>query len=103
MEKGEAPRQTALREVQEETGLAGRVIRKIGDIHYRYASQEEKTLFSKKVSFFLIERLGGKITDHDFEVDQVKWFSWDQALKKLSYPTERELLRKAKRLLNEAG
>lgn len=103
MEKGETPPQTALREVQEETGLTGRLIRKIGDIRYQYRSQEEKTLFSKKVSFFLMERVGGRIADHDFEVDQVKWFPFQKALKRLSYPTERKLLQKAKRLLlNEA-
>jgi hypothetical protein len=61
----------------------------------------------KIVYFFLIEHQGGDIRDHDFEVDEVRWFPLAEAERVASYESEREILRKAgeliaKRLGNEA-
>lgn len=99
MEKGEKAQETALREVQEETGLTGCLVGKLGDISYRYTSKEEKSLVLKKVSFYLIRYTSGNTQDHDFEVDAVRWFSIDEALAALTYPSEREILKKAARAL----
>ena len=99
IEKGEKPEETALREVQEETGLTGSLVKKLGDIRYRYTSKEERTRFLKSVSFFLIRHTGGSTKEHDFEVDEAAWFSLEEAIRKLSYPSERRLMKKAMRLL----
>ena len=36
---------------------------------------------------------GGDVAQHDFEVEDVRWFPLDQAIERASYRTEREVLR----------
>ena len=98
VEGGEGLQDTALREVEEETGLEGRIIRKLGDITYWYTNKtkEGETLRTfKRVYFYLIRYLKGDVRRHDEEVEGVCWFAIEEAMKRLSYPTEREMMRKA--------
>ena len=67
---GETPEQAALREVLEETGLTGDILKKIGDISYIFTVPEEKLKVHKKVTFYLMKHTGGSTKDHDFEVDE---------------------------------
>lgn len=94
--KGEVPEETALREVREETGLEGRLIDKLGDIEYWYFSKEDQTKYHKFVHFYLIEYERGSINDHDWEVEEVRWFPIDKAIKALSYKSEKEIMERAK-------
>ncbi|MBI3615969.1 MAG: NUDIX hydrolase [Candidatus Omnitrophica bacterium] len=103
IEKGESVQETALREVREETGLIGKIVRKLGDVSYWYVSDEEGTKFFKKVSFFLLKHQGGNTRHHDFEVDEVAWMPVEKALRKLTYESERRLMLRAKRLVGGAG
>jgi 8-oxo-dGTP pyrophosphatase MutT (NUDIX family) len=93
--KGEIPEETALREVREETGLEGRLIDKLGDIEYWYFSKEDQTKYHKFVHFYLIEYERGSINDHDWEVEEVRWFPIDKAIKALSYKSEKEIMERA--------
>jgi 8-oxo-dGTP diphosphatase len=101
VEKGEVPEETSVREVREETGLRGRVIGKIGSINYWYFIREENTKCRKTVHFYLLEYLGGSTSDHNWEVDDAVWFSLDDAVKKVSYKGDRDIVRKAKEMLLE--
>ncbi len=99
IEKPETPQETALREVEEETGLKGKIDREIGKINYWFYSKEEKARIFKTVYFYLIKYESGETSRHDFEVEEVKWLSIDEALKIMTYPTERKMMQKAKQLL----
>jgi 8-oxo-dGTP diphosphatase len=99
IDKGEAPEKTALREVAEETGLKGRIIEKLGEITYWYYIKEENAKCRKTVHFFLMEYEGGDILMHDWEVDNASWFPIDEALKKVRYKGEKEILEKAREIL----
>ena len=55
---GEKPAETALREVSEETGVRGRLVRKLGDVRYVYTWAGERVF--KVVSFYLLEYAGGR-------------------------------------------
>jgi 8-oxo-dGTP diphosphatase len=99
IDKGESPEMAAVREVSEETGLQGRIIEKLGEINYWYYIKEEEARCRKTVHFFLIEYESGDISQHDFEVDLVSWFPIDDALKKASYKGEREMIEKAKEMI----
>ena len=104
VEKGEELQETALREVKEETGLDGEVVAKIGDISYWFTGKDknaDSVKIFKRVYFYLIHYLGGDVSQHDQEVEEVCWSPISEAAKRLSYPTERQTMTKAVALLKE--
>lgn len=97
VEKGENPKETALREIKEETGVDGKIIDELGEVSYWFILDEEK--YFKKVKYFLVEYLEGDINP-DQEVDTAQWFMPKEALKKLTYKSDREILKKALEKIN---
>lgn len=97
VERRETPVEAAVREVGEETGLRVSPLCKLGVIHYTFAVG--MTRFYKRVHFFLFKRLGGSTRDHDSEVDEARWLSAGEALRKMSYPGERSIFKKALQIL----
>lgn len=104
VEKGENIARTAHREVKEETGLDGKIIKLIGNIHYFYVSKEEgeNTRIFKIVYFFLMEYTGGDIAGHDTEVNDCRWFSFDDAIEIAEYKDEKGILLKAGEILRRS-
>lgn len=49
---------------------------------------------------FLLQFTEGNPEDHDREVDRVEWFPIDDAIDHASYKQEKDILRKAKRLIS---
>ena len=94
---GEEPRDTALREVREETGAEGRLVEKLGDVRYTYTWAEERIF--KVVSFFLLRYTSGRLGDLPpetaHEVDEVRWLPLDEASKLLAYGGERKMAERA--------
>jgi 8-oxo-dGTP pyrophosphatase MutT (NUDIX family) len=96
IEEHESLEAAALREVAEETGLAGELIGKIGEINYSFVRDKR---YFKTVHFFLFRCVGGSVEAHDSEVDEVRWFSFSEAMEALAYPNERKMLVEAERML----
>ena len=105
VEEGENLARTAHREVKEETGLDGRILKNLGHIEYFFTFKDEEgegvKRYFKIVYFFLMEYAGGDVFEHDKEVVDCKWFPIDEALKLMRYEDEREIIKKAKRALKE--
>jgi len=101
IDRGEKPEETAVREVREETGINGKIIEKIGDTSYWYYLKEENARCRKTVHFYLMEYQSGNTKDHDDEVNEAMWFPIDDALKKISYKGDREILEKAKSMIEK--
>ena len=89
----ESLEETALREVREETGLAVEIAASLGHIEYWFTRDAER--IHKRVYFYLMRPCGGSFDDHDPEFDVVRWVSPADALDTLTYPSEREVLRRA--------
>lgn len=94
VEPDETLEETALREVREETGFLGSVCSSLGRIAYQFFDFPSKKRIFKQVHFFLIEYKSGEMADHDDEVEMVRWFSVGEALTKIKYPSESDILKK---------
>jgi 8-oxo-dGTP pyrophosphatase MutT (NUDIX family) len=100
---GEGAAETALREVVEETGVHGRLAKKLGDVRYVYTWEGERIF--KVVSFFLVRYSSGRLGDitEEFrhEVAETRWLPLEEAPRLLTYGGEREMAAKALQLIDE--
>ncbi|MDX5480156.1 MAG: NUDIX hydrolase [Hymenobacteraceae bacterium] len=103
VDAGETPEETAVREVREEAGIAAELIRKIDTIEYWYVGDrgKQRVRFHKFVHFFLLSYTSGNVRDHDHEVNEARWVRTDEALKMLSFKSERQVVEKAQQLIEE--
>ena len=101
LEAGETAEQAAVREVREETGIIGAVLRGLGQIDYWFVVENRRV--HKTVHHFLLEALGGELSDDDVEVTEVAWVPLGELDDLLAYTDERRLARRAIRLLAESG
>ncbi len=101
VEEGESEEAAAVREVREETGIQAEIVAPLDAIEYwfRWRSTEGSVLIHKRVRFFLMRYLAGDPHEHGWEVDDARWFALDEAVQKVSYKDERELLMKARSFL----
>lgn len=83
---GETPRQAALREVQEETGIRCRVVGSAGVAHYQVG------VGPKRVKYFLMRPLRSTGLPENDEVDEVRWVSPRDAGTILTYDFDRDLI-----------
>jgi 8-oxo-dGTP pyrophosphatase MutT (NUDIX family) len=94
IEPGESPRETALREVREESGLAHlEVLAELGHQQVRFTWKG--TRFLRDEVYFLMTVLPG--TEHAKPEAQFerRWFSWADALTHLTFEAEKEWVRRA--------
>lgn len=97
VESDEAFDSTAEREVWEETGVHGRVIKELGVIDYWFISEGKR--IHKTVHHFLLRFVDGDLNDEDPEVTEVTWVPVDSLVERLAYADERKLARRAHNLL----
>ncbi len=71
MESGETVRQTALREIKEETGLDGRIIADLAVVQYQY--QKGSQTVDKEVHYFLVEAVDGRLAPQFEEIQAAEW------------------------------
>jgi 8-oxo-dGTP diphosphatase len=104
VEKGESLEDTARREVKEETGVEAESLGRIDKIDYWFFWEDDegkKRRHHKVVYFFLMRYKGGSTEEHDYEVEEVRWFPIEEAIKLASYRSEREILKKAKEMIEK--
>jgi 8-oxo-dGTP pyrophosphatase MutT (NUDIX family) len=90
---GETDRETAGREVREETGVTVEVGEPLGDVSYVYRRDGRR--IHKVVHYYLCTFVSGSTSDHDDEVDEARWIPLQEALSALTYPGERRLIARA--------
>ncbi len=103
--RGEEPASTAIREVEEETGLSAELEAKLGDVKYVYTLRGERIF--KVVSFYLARYKGGRIGEiapaMRREVADARWLPLEDAPRLLAYKGEREMAEKASMILAGRG
>ena len=95
--EGEAREATAIREVQEETGLTVRIVDEVGSIHYWFSRKGVR--YKKEVFHYLMEATGGDVALHDHEYDEAAWFPLEEACQRLTHENEVEMVRRAQTLI----
>jgi 8-oxo-dGTP pyrophosphatase MutT (NUDIX family) len=101
LEVGETAVQAAEREVQEETGILGRVLTPLGDIDYWFVTDGRRV--HKTVHHFLLRHLGGELSDEDVEVTEVAWVPLAELDTRLAYADERRLVQTAHDVISRLG
>src|SRR3954463_8371887 len=101
IEAGETAEQAAVREVAEETGIIGRVVAPLGTIDFWFVAEDRRV--HKTVHHFLLQALGGELSDSDVEVTEVAWVPLDELESRLAYADERRLIRRATELLEDTA
>jgi 8-oxo-dGTP diphosphatase len=85
VDPGENEPVAAVREIWEETGQQSQLGRRLIQTHYQVAQG------SKVVHYWAARALGGEFSP-GAEVDRLEWLSVDEAVQRLSYPHDREVL-----------
>ena len=102
--EGEKPAETALREGFEETGVAGRIVSKLGDARYVYTWRGERVF--KIVSIYLARagrgRIGQLPDGMEVEVAEARWLPLVEAPRLLAYRGERDMAGRARDALERA-
>jgi 8-oxo-dGTP pyrophosphatase MutT (NUDIX family) len=103
VDEGESPQETAVREVREEAGVETELIKLIETIEYWYRSVKygKPVRYHKFVHFYLLEYKSGDVANHDHEVEESRWVSFDEALELLDFKSEREVVEKAQKMVRE--
>jgi ADP-ribose pyrophosphatase YjhB (NUDIX family) len=97
VEAGETPEEAAVREVEEETGIRGRVLAPLGVIDFWFVAEQRRV--HKTVHHFLLVADGGELSDADIEVVAVDWVPLQEVAQRLAYADERRLLAQVAGLL----
>lgn len=95
-----------MREVVEETGLRALRVAKLGDIKYVYVrSWGDKERVFKIVSFYLFQYQSGEIgeiaPEMRIEVKRALWIPLAEAVRKLAYRGEKDMVRRAQDYVKE--
>ena len=104
VEEGESPREAALREIEEETGIRGRIVDDLGSTFYTY--EDDRGQVSKEARFFLVEAMSGSLAPQLEEIEGAWWESAGRVRETLAdrgYEANLAVLDRALRWLREKG
>ena len=102
IEEGESARDAALRELAEETGVAGRILGELGAVRYFY-TRSDKQIVRKQVWFYLVEAQSEELRPQVEEVADARWVTPHEAKQRLAYRNMHPVLGRAMRALEALG
>ena len=105
VDPGESPEVTAVREVREEAGVETDRLALIETIEYWYRSVRngKPVRYHKFVHFYLLQYRRGDVSEHDHEIEEARWVSFEQALEMLEFKGERDVVEKAREMIAARG
>src|SRR5687768_5891613 len=103
LERGEAPETAAVREVEEETGLAGvesRGVIETIDWYFRFRGR----LIHKVCHFYLMDSTSDRTSPQKAEgITECQWVTFEDAARMISYANAREVLKRAQERVTQAA
>lgn len=103
--ENEGKEQTAIREVKEETGVLGKIIKPLSPADYWYVFEGDpstgsgKVRIKKTVYYYLMGVVSEDISKHDKEMENVEWLEAENVENRLTYPSEKKVWQEARKLL----
>ena len=95
MKAGETERETALREVLEETGLDVTFIDGFRTCVTRPVIRENRIVANKEIVFFLAEYTGQTCKAQESEISSIHFLSYEEALSLFQFESNKHVLREA--------
>lgn len=100
IEEGETPEQAALRELEEETGIAeAEILPGFSDNIQYFYKKEEKTIYKEVVFFLATTKTAKVVLSHEHK--GFAWLAFEGAVEKLTFDNAKVVLKKAHGWLNE--
>lgn len=98
VDPGETEEITAVREVREEAGIDTELLEPIDTIEYYFYARKgpARVRIHKTVHFFLLRYCSGDPVQHDHEVNEARWVEIDEAVRLLTYESEKRVVLRAK-------
>ena len=96
----ETPKETALRELFEETGISEIDFMNVPLIHEEYTLNREHGEVIKKNDYFIGFTKNKNVKIEENEIHQYKWATYEEALSTFQYESRKEVLKKALEYLN---
>lgn len=90
IEEKETTEIAALREVEEETGVKAKILRKLKDVEYWFFRGDEKV--HKKVTWYLMVPIQKGMVKTKHEIEEVLWCDLDKVNTILSYDSDKKLI-----------
>ena len=96
--KDESKEETAVREVEEETGVVAKILEPLAPVEYWYQWEKEKR--KKTVYYFVMEYVSEDFSKRDDEMEAVEWLPIDDVADRLTYPSDKKVWQVALRAIN---
>jgi 8-oxo-dGTP diphosphatase len=91
--KDQGKEETALREVEEETGARAIIEHELTPTSFWYEWKGEK--IKKTVYYYVMKYIDGDITKHDDEMEAVEWLKPEEVEKRLTYSSDKKVWKEA--------
>ncbi len=88
-DENESDEAAALREIEEETGVVGRIVSKLTEVEYTTPNDNPK-----RVTYFGVRAIHTPKFRPNSEVDRIEWLRPKAAIERLTYPHDRKLLQR---------
>ncbi len=94
VEPGETLKETARREVREETGLQVRLVQPLIEVRYSFYWPPEGSNLAKTVTYFLAEPVGGELKPEE-GFDEGRWVTRAEAMRLLHWQNDKDVVARA--------